>query len=561
MAEILTRTYTYTGKSSWTAGESAVALSQFNMSGDKRPITQIMSISASWWRKHDTSSTVTHAAELVFANGSVLKSNSVSHRGDGDIFQVDASFMDMPGAAAWVEANITLRTTLTNKLDHVYWRATASQPMVLTITYVSSEFKPNITNAKLYRANSLGAAADDGTYLSFTAKLTVEKLGTSGSGTFKIYSGGSADATTTQVYSSSVSGSTSGNTVSAAPISGLTVGSGEKKWFRMEFSYTALTDSGASSTETVSATFLIGNVFTNVHLAGVSTGGVRFGGYSTSGEGTPKFECDYPAYLYGGIAQIGNGSGSLLELMGVQTGSSAAQSVTNIKTATVDVVFARAYKEAPVVVANIVSESDSYYLGRCNVAIQSVTTTGFTARIANGGSAAVVFGFNWAAFGTLASEYTPVIVTRPQGAMTSNSSLSCEASASTEFSSGYPAWCAFDASPATSWACVSSESAPWIQLKMDVALKNIQVSVYSRSQNPASGNHNPTAGTVQGSNDGSSWTQIGSYSGWSEKNDGTLLGTISCGNTTAYKYVRLNISSRAGSEYATIGYISIRGEI
>ncbi len=561
MAEILTRTYTYTGKSSWTAGESAVALSPLTVIGDKRPITQIMSISASWWRKHDTSSTVTHAAELVFANGSVLKSNSVSHRGDGDIFQIDASFMDMPGAAAWVEANITLRTTLTNKLDHVYWRATTAQPMVLTITYTSSEFKPNITNAKLYRANSLGAAADDGTYLSFTATLVLEKLGTSGSGTFRIYSGDSADATTTQVYSRSVSGSTSGVTVSAAPISGLTIGSGEKKWFRMEFAYTALTDSGVSSTETVSATFLIGNVFTNVHLAGVSTGGVRFGGYSTATVDNPKFECDYPAYLYGGIAQIGNGSGSLLELMGVQTGSSAAQSVTNSKTATVDVVFARAYKEAPLIVANIVSESDSYYLGRCNVAIQSVSTTGFTARLANGGSAAVVFGFNWAAFGTLESEYTPVTVTRPQGAMTSNSSLSCEASASTEFSSGYPAWCAFDASPATSWACVSSESAPWIQLKMDVALKNIQVSVYSRSQNPESGNHNPTAGTVQGSNDGSSWTQIGSYSGWSEKNDGTLLGTISCGNTTAYKYVRLNISSRAGSEYATIGYISIRGEI
>lgn len=561
MAEILTRTYTYTGKSSWTAGESAVTLSQFTVSGDTRPITQIMSISASWWRYQDTSSTVTHAAELAFADGSVLKSNSVSHRGDGDIFQIDASFMDMPGAAAWVEANITLRTTLTNKLDQVYWRATASQPMVLTITYNSSEFKPNITNAKLYRANSLGAAADDGTYLSFTAKLTVEKLGTSGSGTFKIYSGDSADATTTQVYSSSVSGSTSGKTVSAAPISGLTVGIGDKKWFRMEFSYTALTDSGVSSTETVSATFLIGNVFTNVHLAGKKNGGVAFGKYSASTDDTPMFECNYPAYFYGGIAQIGNGSGSLLELMGVQTGSSAAQSVTNSGTATVDVSFGRAYAEPPLVIANIVSESTSYYLGRCNVAIQSVSTTGFTARLANGGSAAVVFGFNWAAFGTLASEYTPVIVTRPQGAMTSNSSLSCEASASTEFSSGYPAWCAFDASPATSWACVSSESAPWIQLKMDVALKNIQVSVYSRSQNPASGNHNPTAGTVQGSNDGSNWTQIGSYSGWSEKNDGTLLGTISCGNTTAYKYVRLNISSRAGSEYATIGYISIRGEI
>ena len=403
MAEILTRTYTYTGKSSWTAGESAVALSSFAVTGDKRPITQILSISASWYRYHDTSSTVVHGAELVFSGGTTLKSNGVTQRKDQGIFKIESSFMDMPDAADWVESNITLRTTLSTKLTSVYWRATSSQPMVLTITYLSSEFKPYISNAKLYRANSLGAAADDGTYLSFTAKLSVEKLGTGGSGTFKIYSGDSASSASTLVYTKTgISGSTSGVTVSAAPISGVTIGSGVKKWYRMEFAYTATTESGVSSTETVSTAFLISNVFTNVHLAGKKKGGVAFGKYSASTDDTPMFECNYPAYFYGGIAQIGNGSGSLLELMGIQTGSSAAQSVTNSKTADVEVSFGKAYSAAPVVVANIVSESTSYYLGRCNVAIVSVTTTGFTARLANGGSAAVEFGFNWAAFGTLA---------------------------------------------------------------------------------------------------------------------------------------------------------------
>ena len=188
--------------------------------------------------------------------------------------------------------------------------------------------------------------------------------------------------------------------MSQAPISGVSIGSGEKKWYRMEFSYTALTETGASSTEAVAVAFLIGNVFTNVHLAGASTGGVRFGGYSTATEDNPKFECDYPAYLYGGIAQIGDGSGDLLASMGVKTGSSAAQSVASSGTATVDVTFGKAYASPPLVVANIVSTSTSYYLGRCNVAIQSVTTTGFTARIANGGSSAVTFGFNWIAVGT-----------------------------------------------------------------------------------------------------------------------------------------------------------------
>ena len=402
MAEILTRTYTYTGKSSWTAGESAVALSGFTVSGDTRPITQILSISASWYRYHDTSSTVVHGAELVFSGGTTLKSNGVTQRKDQGIFKIESSFMDMPGAADWVESNITLRTTLSTKLTSVYWRATAAQPMVLTITYTSSEFKPYITDAKLYRANSLGAAADDGTYLSFKATLAVEKLGTGGSGTFRIYSGDSADATTTQVYSRSVSGSTSGVTVSAAPISGLTVGSGVKKWFRMEFAYTATTESGVSSTETVSATFLIGNVFTNVHLAGVSTGGVCFGGYSSATEGAPKFECYYPAYLKGGIAQIGDGSGNLLELLGVEHGSIASMTLTGSATSTLNVTFPRAFAAPPDVVATFDSSSIASFSGRWDyltLTVYNITATGFTIRVHNGTTTSFTPGIRWIAVG------------------------------------------------------------------------------------------------------------------------------------------------------------------
>ena len=406
MAEILTRTYTYTGKSSWTAGESAVALSSFAVTGDKRPITQILSISASWYRYHDTSSTVVHGAELVFSGGTTLKSNGVTQRKDQGIFKIESSFMDMPGASIWKEANITLRTTLSTKLTSVYWRATSSQPMVLTITYTSSEFKPYITNAKLYRANSLGAAADDGTYLSFKATLALEKLGTDGSGTFRIYSGDSANATTTQVYSKTkISGSTTGVTISAGPTSGFTttVDSGAKKWFRMEFAYTATTGSGVSSTETASVTFLIGNVFTNVHLAGVSTGGVCFGGYSSATEGTPKFECYYPAYLKGGIAQIGDGSGNLLELLGVEHGSIASMTLTGSATSTLNVTFPRAFASAPDVVATFDSSSISSFSGRWDyltLTVYNITATGFTIRVHNGTTTSFTPGIRWIAVGT-----------------------------------------------------------------------------------------------------------------------------------------------------------------
>ena len=406
MAEILTRTYTYTGKSGWTAGESAVALLSFKKSGDTRPITQILSISASWYRYHDTSSTVVHGAELVFSGGTTLKSNGVSKRGDKKTHKIESSFMDMPDASTWKEANITLRTTLSTKLTSVFWRATAAQPMVLTITYTSSEFKPYITGAKLYRANSLGAAADDGTYLSFKATLALEKLGTDGSGTFRIYSGDIANATTTQVYSKTkISGSTTGVTISAGPTSGFTttVDSVAKKWFRMEFAYTATTGSGVSSTETASVTFLIGNVFTNVHLAGVSTGGVCFGGYSSATEGTPKFECYYPAYLKGGITQIGDGSGNLLELLGVEHGSIASMTLTGSATSTLNVTFPRAFASAPDVVATFDSSSISSFSGRWDyltLTVYNITATGFTIRVHNGTTTSFTPGIRWIAVGT-----------------------------------------------------------------------------------------------------------------------------------------------------------------
>ena len=308
MAEILTRTYKYTGKSGWNVGESTVPLSSFAVSGDTRPVTQILSISASWYRKHDTSMTVTHTAQLVFGDGSTLKSASVSKRGDGDTFKISAAFSSMPSGALWDESAVKLRTLLNTKKDKVYWTATADKPMILTITYTSTEFKPSISAAKIYRADESGAALDKGTNLSFTATLSVQEAGTGGSGVFSIYKGDSPGAAAELVYQQSgIAGSTAGVVVSQVPIPGAVLERGEKKWFRMEFVYTANTESGTPSTESVSAALLVNHVFTNVHLAGVSTGGVRFGGYSTAAEDDPKFECDYPAYLYGGIAQIGDG--------------------------------------------------------------------------------------------------------------------------------------------------------------------------------------------------------------------------------------------------------------
>jgi hypothetical protein len=45
----------------------------------------------------------------------------------------------------------------------------------------------------------------------------------------------------------------------------------------------------------------ISKAFANVHLSGRKTGGVCFGGFSTSGNGEPKLESHYAGYFYKGI--------------------------------------------------------------------------------------------------------------------------------------------------------------------------------------------------------------------------------------------------------------------
>jgi len=57
--------------------------------------------------------------------------------------------------------------------------------------------------------------------------------------------------------------------------------------------------------ETATAQITVDRAFANLHLSGKTSGGVAFGRFSTAQQGVPKFECDYPAYLYGGVSELG----------------------------------------------------------------------------------------------------------------------------------------------------------------------------------------------------------------------------------------------------------------
>ena len=77
------------------------------------------------------------------------------------------------------------------------------------------------------------------------------------------------------------------------------------------------------SYENVTAYASVPNTFANMHLAGFSTGGVAFGKFSSSTQGNPLFECEYPA-VFGGDAVIGEGK--LIKVVTI-TGAIPQQSV------------------------------------------------------------------------------------------------------------------------------------------------------------------------------------------------------------------------------------------
>ena len=152
-----------------------------------------------------------------------------------------------------------------------------------------------------------------------------------------------------------------------------------------------------------------------------------------------------------------------------------------------------------------------------------------------------------------------VFVTRPAAAMTSNDSQGCIASASSTYS-GYPAYKAFDKSIETrnSWAAQNGVLSAWIQLQMDVALENIIVTITNRDSDWID---DPDTGTIQGSNDGESWVDLCTFEGRDNATSGHST-VHECNNSTAYCYVRINVSRTNGGEgYVAVGDISIMGEL
>ena len=93
---------------------------------------------------------------------------------------------------------------------------------------------------------------------------------------------------------------------------------------------------------------------------------------------------------------------SLLNFIGkriekIQGGTVAGQAVSPGQFLDVSVTFPKAYSIAPTVVACLNSTSTSAEMGLITISANAITTTGFTARIFNGGSSSRSPAFRWVA--------------------------------------------------------------------------------------------------------------------------------------------------------------------
>lgn len=293
--------------------------------------------------------------------------------------------------------------------------------------------------------------------------------------------------------------------------------------------------------------------------------GVAAGMRSTGTEDAPKFESVYPVYAYGGIEGVNNYTGGE-----VKTGGRWLDG-KNIYRNVIPVLIEEGGKTVDAAIVNHVDtliridgcfadESGVIYPPSFFLSTSNYLATYFaedTLRICSTKALNGYAVLYYTRTRETGEAYKDIVI-RPAAAMTSNSSQGCEVTASSVYSSSYAAYKAFDKTYANQygWASAYGEADEWIQIRLDVALRNISVTIINRTFEYVNG---PQSGTIQGSNDGETWEDIAAFEGRNGDTSG-YKSVHECSNSDmAYSYVRINCRREGGTMIA-IGEIYIEGE-
>lgn len=291
---VKTITYTYKTGGLYVHSDETLNLSSFTRSGDTgATVAKILSITASTSINQHASSSSTDcsiAITINYSGGSATSTTATkANLSRGSTKSVTVSWNDVSGIASnWS----TVTTVVVDKSGGTYtnWQ---KYPLIITITFDDTQYKPQITNFTMTRCNSSGTDDPQGTYVKLSAKFS--KTGSNETRTDRPSSIKLKYGSTTVTLASSVSTINSSwlTTKTWGPTSGFSASNGYT--FTLTFTYYG---------ETVSATASIAPGLCNFALSSLPTGGVSIGKKPSSTSGNPMFESQYLAYLYNGIAGL-----------------------------------------------------------------------------------------------------------------------------------------------------------------------------------------------------------------------------------------------------------------
>lgn len=312
--------------------------------------------------------------------------------------------------------------------------------------------------------------------------------------------------------------------------------------------------------------------------------GVAVGMYATGREGAKKFQVggDYESEFFGGVRGVTNYSSDevdtggrwidgkpvfrktyFVEIPADRTDSTKGPDGKELGPCIVDETFTPSY------VDRVIYVQGCFYYGEFESSERSIFPMPFSNSVREYNVFPLIeadgLKLSLGSALTLRKKYITITIAytrRKDGVMVLPYDIRFKASASSRATNNnWPPANAFDGNEDTGWISdyTYNDEAPWLQVQMDVALKNIIVEVHARSRfDPF---YNPVAGKILGSNDGESWEEIGAYSGWNGTQQGGVLGTVRCGNTKAYCYVRITAARLPdGAEWAAIGDVKISGD-
>ena len=306
--------------------------------------------------------------------------------------------------------------------------------------------------------------------------------------------------------------------------------------------------------------------------------GVAAGMRSTATQSSPKFESAHPIYAYAGIEGVTNYTTEEVKTGGTWIdGKPIYRKILTLNVPKTNTWYVSANDDMltdvdTVVKYDFIGDTSTRVVNADSFYSTSAYTRAYIERQSTKSDIKLVYWTNDSVMlGTaraivcytkttdgISDDWLGYEYTRPASAMTSNSSAGCVVTASSEYSSNFAAWKAFNKSNSDSycWATAYEDTNRWIQIKLDIPLNHVTVTITNR--NHGSLVNGIIDGEILGSGDGSEWRTLCTITGRDGATSG-LSTTHYCDVDGTFEYFRIKANKVYNDTNVSIGEISIKG--